>query len=372
MANKKPHPLLPSLSAFKSWCDRQGKYSGYADSLNVWCSRSSLRAQMINDLLNIYSWNVQKGEDIMKALVGIARQTKYKAYSSASKSYGSKKSKLSASKKANTADNVISHLNKYFEYIKQSHTLIASLSPSQRTVVEEFISKYLPVKNQHEFSNKLRSSLETQDRFFQNGKTVKGYIASFPITLIRKILGGRNGIKAWEQNIIDKTEIHTSFNGLYHIDDIVSVRIEPWNVILRLKTKKGKTVERKLQSRKDVSSPFKPFRAFEFRHITIGHMPPISQVYIDLMKNGLSLPAIAELSDLIGQYFTSNKIAIDAKNLKKEADAIVKLYASNWTVKFKQQLLDDLYLIDKNQSYELQQGDQNSSMGGVKISFTLK
>ena len=295
--------------------------------------------------------------------------SKYGYYHSSNLKSRSKKQKNVAAKKGNTADNLIPHFNKFWEYITNMAHNTGTVVVNNQTIeritqrIEEF--KNDTEKDQKAFVRKLRNSLESQDRVYKDVICPSGNkrTIAFPITLIKTILGGRLGLKEWEDSILGKLKIMIDNKGNYlKIEDIESVRIIPKKktIIKNRNNKKDYT----LRSRADINSAPKKLQAGDFSDISIGHMPALSDVIRDLESNQLNpLPGIERLTQIIEQYCNTNGKTLAAELLRKEYKKIYSANSSSCSSLAKQ-LIDDLKLLDSKEEYELQSKVENIIMGG--------
>ncbi len=355
------------LQLFKSWCDQNQKYKGYAENIERWAAKKSNKDGWLVGLLPAVDRKLMnKVQDI---LIADALAEKYKHYKKAERKYLNNKNRINASKKGNTADNLVSHLHKYFLFIAEqlNGSQATPLSNAQEKKIKERVDSFIMVKDNKELLTKIKSSLETQNRVYPNMR--QGNYMSFPISLINKILGGRKNLKDWENRIIEKLKVFIDTNEKHSVGlgNIIDMSITPYkNVMVRVRDKKGKEHTYTVKTRADDNSPLKTMKVATFADISIGHMPPISEVIQKLLStNPNALPGLQELTDIIVKYCNSKSLSIDAVTLKKEYQNIYKECNSSWTDDLKEKITEDMKEIDSRSEYELQDRSENSSMGGI-------
>lgn len=360
--------LSETLKDFKDWCN--GNFIGYAENLYRW-SKTFSNGRLIDLLLKVRKTDIDLYEKVKAVFMSKALEEKYKHYNQTNNKSGSRKSRIKAGKRANTSDNLVSHLNKFFEYIESDAHILSShgLSNSDRVYIDSCIGKYekKTFKSKGDFIAKLRSSLESQDRVYNNmaQKGSDSTIMTFPITLIREIVGGRSGLKVWEDEIIFKElKIYTN-EGEKSVGDIVDVTIIPYKKsIITINVGNNKTKRCTLLSRKDENATAKTLKAGEFGDISIGHMPPLSEVIRDLVKNQDNpLPGIKALTDIIITYCNETGQDLGQDILRKQSKQIYSQHVAECNA-LKKQLLEDLKTIHNKEEYELQSTRENIQMGG--------
>ena len=360
---------------FKDWLIQKGKQKEtaavYSSTVYKWSERLPKELKPgFDNLPSIFSGDEVLGNDVSTALIAAVHEKKY-ACQKGSKSAQSKKKRVIAAKAGNTADNIVTFVNQYIKYSKE-------ISKNISEVIEEnsTLRKYIKdrkeklTKNSQRLKIKMLSSLTTQDRAYKDIERWDGkkYI-TFPICLISKILHDKNGFKDWKKEVYESIKVFIGPDkekDYCMISTIESMRIEPYKRVIIVKT--GSQKEYSLRTREDEKSKLHILKVAEFADISIGHMPPISEVFVDLEKcQNTSLPAIEELSDVIHKYFDKYNIEFNsinvgnATNMKNVLDSCPGLRCED----FQSKLLKDLNTIHKSEKYELQGRSENSSMGGI-------
>ncbi|MBQ3929757.1 MAG: hypothetical protein II708_02280 [Paludibacteraceae bacterium] len=355
-----------NLQDFRGWCGNINKYQGYANSLGNWADKkSNPYGCLVECLPDIYTTYPEKAKKIFDILMSEALREKYQLQNTEKKSYGSKKRKNIASKKRNTADNIIAHLNKYWFWIKKVHgnSMQTGFIMQNNGQIDKIISDFdnKTIKEQKKLIGKLKGSLETQNRVYK-GMPNNGDLFIFPIGLIEKILGGRKGLGDWLNDIINKINVYVNRKTI-GVDQIKSIQIIPYKKVV-VKTNDGK--EYILYGRKDADSPFKPMKPSKIDDISIGHMPPISEVIEGLLKNDPdALPALQELTKKIKDWFENKRLDLNQDSLKKNTAKIYDDIKHSLDDDFSERLKADLNEIEGKSSYELQDRSENISMGGI-------
>lgn len=356
---------------FREWLINKGKAESTADDYHrrvfAWADKleDSIKFAFLN-LRAIFGSNQKMGESISAMLIAKVHEKKY-AYYKEAKSGTSKKKRQKAAKSGNTTDNMVAFVNQYIKYCKECGKSVSLDYDKMKTLTSmvcQWQSKL--TKNKRDIKTKIISSLISQDRAYTSiERWDRKKILAFPITLINKIMSDNEGYNQWKENVYESVLVYTSKNSTgIPISYVKSMRIEPYKRVLVEVGEK----EYYLKTRKDTDTPFKILKVAKFADISIGHMPPISQVLSELEAEELkSLPAIERLSDLINEYFTQNNIAFVKGNVGNTQlmDAIYRSNENVWNDEFKHLLLNDLENIHNSEKYELQGTSENSSMGGI-------
>lgn len=356
--------LSGNLLCFKKWCGSNGVYKGYAENLHRWAQKVSNKDGFLIDILpEVYSWDPQKEMQLEDVLIADALNEKYSHYKMLGKKNISSKKSKAESKKGNTADNLVSHLNKYFEFVKENSCPNTQLTQEDKDRINDKIKafKKATIKDSKEFLYKIKNSIKTQNRVYPGMRVGSNPIMTFPISLIIKILN-KSQKKEWVDRIAKKIDVYAGAgNKKYKIEDIVSVTITPWKKVT-IETSNNRNVI--LKSRRDENAPFKNLKASVFDDISIGHMPPLSEIMQELVKKG-KLPILEDLTDKICSYFNNHSLKLDQVSLKKNYAMVYKKYVNSWTDEYRDKLYEELALIEAKEEYELQGRSDNISMGGI-------
>lgn len=360
--------ILPSQ--FETWLRQKGKAEStaadYCKRVFSWANNlESLMKFAFFNLNAIYANDQELGESVSSWLIALVHKNKYAYYKEAQKGT-SKKKRQKAAKAGNTTDNMVTFVNQYIKFCKESIVACNLLDFDRKEELSVYVKKWRAqlTKNPQEIKRKIITSLTSQDRAYRSIKRWDGKKElAFPITLISKILSRNRAYQQWKDNVFNEIKVYTNRNSEpIPIANVKSMTIEPYKrIVVEVSNKKYY-----LKTRKDTDSPLKILKVAEFGEISIGHMPPISEVLMNLETDRCtSLPAIEKLSDIISSYFKQNNIDFVQKNVQN-GQLMKAIYKDTvWDDEFKELLLADMAKIHSREKYELQGKAENSSMGGI-------
>lgn len=354
---------------FRDFIESEGRAKStaqdYASKLFSYKWRTRANQELFKSLPELYRQSEEIGHAAASSLFKEIYEQKYTNYDIANSDEYSDEERLSAAKRANTADNYVTYLNWYDRWARHQASCQSLQIVPQKTFSSacNYARKSKPIISGSFFRDKIvKLRLETQDRVFKNVNRWDGkHHLYFPISMIKKILGGRSGLKDWEDANIRNTFVYAadSDNTLFRftLPKVDSFRFTPQDEVFVLVSGN----EYRLMSNDGVI--FKPLKGRFTSDISIGHIPPISVVVSDLeSQHYSSLPALEELTDFIDSYFNNiGKNNIKQSDLRSNGSKIAA--SRSWPSSFKDMLRADLKHLER--IYELQGLTDNVRQGGT-------